>query len=121
MSPGAHAAPLAGGPNASGRGASEASGPKPGSSKPGDAQTAKPRIHPNDHVNMCQSSNDTIPTAMHVAVALVLHKQLLPALQGLQASLFNIFFCLVVPLTEGLGGTGLLSAFHACMHETCMQ
>jgi len=36
-------------------------------------------VHPNDHVNMGQSSNDTFPTAMHVAAALAIHRQLLPA------------------------------------------
>src|ERR1700722_18420504 len=41
--------------------------------------------HPNDHVNMGQSSNDVIPTAIHVSAALLLHEQLLPALQHLAA------------------------------------
>ncbi|MCC6425999.1 MAG: class II fumarate hydratase [Phycisphaerales bacterium] len=40
-------------------------------------------IHPNDHVNMSQSSNDTFPTAMHVAAAIAIHTQLLPAIQRL--------------------------------------
>lgn len=40
-------------------------------------------VHPNDHVNCGQSSNDTIPTAIHVSAALALHEQLLPALQHL--------------------------------------
>jgi fumarate hydratase class II len=40
-------------------------------------------IHPNDHVNMSQSSNDTIPTAIHVSAALAIHEQLLPALEQL--------------------------------------
>jgi fumarate hydratase class II len=38
------------------------------------------RVHPNDHVNMSQSSNDVVPTAIHVAAALVLEEALLPAL-----------------------------------------
>ena len=37
-------------------------------------------IHPNDHVNMCQSSNDTFPTVMHIACAMQINEQLLPAL-----------------------------------------
>src|ERR1700691_215519 len=37
-------------------------------------------VHANDHVNMCQSSNDSIPTAIHVSAVLVLREQLLPAL-----------------------------------------
>jgi fumarate hydratase class II len=43
-------------------------------------QQAKP-VHPNDHVNMGQSTNDTFPTAIHVAVALAIHQRLIPALQ----------------------------------------
>ena len=48
---------------------------------------AKEPVHPNDHVNMGQSSNDTFPTAMHVAVAQELNKKLLPAMEALHASL----------------------------------
>jgi fumarate hydratase class II len=44
-------------------------------------------IHPNDHVNMGQSSNDTFPTAMHVAAAIAIDTELRPALQHLQAEL----------------------------------
>jgi fumarate hydratase class II len=40
-------------------------------------------IHPNDHVNRCQSSNDVIPTAIHLAAALELRDSLLPALNAL--------------------------------------
>jgi fumarate hydratase class II len=40
----------------------------------------KKPVHPNDHVNYGQSSNDSFPTAMHIAVVLELHKRLLPAL-----------------------------------------
>jgi fumarate hydratase class II len=40
-------------------------------------------VHANDHVNMCQSSNDVIPTAIHVGAALLLREQLLPALSHL--------------------------------------
>jgi fumarate hydratase class II len=51
----------------------------------------KPRgskaIHPNDHVNMNQSSNDVIPTAMHVAALTAIRDALLPALQGLHQAL----------------------------------
>ena len=48
---------------------------------------AKKPIHPNDHVNMSQSSNDSIPTAMHIAAALEIEKRLKPALRHLQAAL----------------------------------
>ena len=44
-------------------------------------------VHPNDHVNLCQSSNDVIPTAIHLAAAVTLSRDLLPALAGLEASL----------------------------------
>jgi fumarate hydratase, class II len=40
----------------------------------------KKPVHPNDHVNMCQSSNDVIPTAIHVGAALLLQERLLPSL-----------------------------------------
>jgi fumarate hydratase class II len=43
----------------------------------------KSPIHPNDHVNLGQSSNDSIPTAMHVAAVLAVQRQLLPALTHL--------------------------------------
>ena len=44
-------------------------------------------VHPNDHVNRGQSSNDVFPTAMHVALALALAHDLLPSLDGLRATL----------------------------------
>ncbi len=40
-------------------------------------------VHPNDHVNMCQSSNDAIPTAIHVSAALTVRRELIPALEHL--------------------------------------
>jgi fumarate hydratase class II len=51
--------------------------------KPG----AKSPLHPNDHVNMSQSSNDSFPTAMHVAAAEEITHRLLPALAHLQSAL----------------------------------
>jgi len=42
-------------------------------------------VHPNDHVNYGQSSNDVIPTALHVSACLQCHERLLPALEGLQS------------------------------------
>jgi fumarate hydratase, class II len=47
----------------------------------------KAPVHPNDHVNMAQSSNDTFPTAMHVAAAREVHERLLPALRHLRHEL----------------------------------
>ena len=49
----------------------------------GDRFSAEKAIHPNDHVNMGQSTNDTFPTAIHVAVAFEIKNSLLPALQRL--------------------------------------
>jgi fumarate hydratase, class II len=48
---------------------------------------AKSPIHPNDHVNMSQSSNDSVPTAMHLAAALEIERHLKPALQHLYKAL----------------------------------
>ena len=48
---------------------------------------SKRPVHPNDHVNLSQSSNDTFPTAMHIAVAVELERRLLPAVRALMATL----------------------------------
>lgn len=48
---------------------------------------SKTPVHPNDHVNMSQSSNDTFPTAMHIAAAMEINKALLPALEKLRDAL----------------------------------
>ncbi len=48
---------------------------------------SKDPVHPNDHVNMGQSSNDTFPTAMHIAAAEEIHHRLLPALAVLRNAL----------------------------------
>ncbi|MFZ5669227.1 MAG: class II fumarate hydratase [Pseudomonadota bacterium] len=53
----------------------------------GGAMGSKTPVHPNDHVNMSQSSNDTYPTAMHVACAEQVVHDLLPALKHLHAAL----------------------------------
>ena len=53
----------------------------------GDRFADKKPIHPNDHVNMGQSTNDTFPTAIHVAVAMAIRNQLIPALRRLHESL----------------------------------
>jgi fumarate hydratase, class II len=58
--------------------ANEMLGGKPGASAP---------VHPNDHVNMSQSSNDCFPTAMHIAAATEITRSLLPALAHLHAAL----------------------------------
>ncbi len=48
---------------------------------------SKTPVHPNDHVNMGQSSNDVIPTAMHVSAMMAIDKELLPSLEVLRAAL----------------------------------
>src|SRR2546426_3514631 len=53
----------------------------------GGKMGSKDPIHPNDHVNMSQSSNDTFPTAMHVAAALELTHRLLPSVRALRDAL----------------------------------
>jgi fumarate hydratase class II len=53
----------------------------------GGAMGSKKPVHPNDHVNMSQSSNDTFPTAMHIACAEEIHHRLLPALGRLHQAL----------------------------------
>jgi fumarate hydratase class II len=53
----------------------------------GGKRGAKARIHPNDDVNKAQSSNDTFPTAMHIAVTLAVGQRLIPALRHLHDAL----------------------------------
>ena len=53
----------------------------------GGVMGSKSPVHPNDHVNMSQSSNDTYPTAMHIACAEQVAKELMPALEHLHQAL----------------------------------
>ena len=53
----------------------------------GGEMGAKTPVHPNDHCNMGQSSNDTFPTAMHIATAMVAHNVLIPGLEKLHTAL----------------------------------
>lgn len=57
------------------------------SEKMGGVRGQKAPVHPNDHLNKGQSSNDVFPSAMHVALALQLENQLFPALDNLQRAL----------------------------------
>merc|ERR1719510_2624768 len=50
---------------------------------------SKDPVHPNDHVNMGQSSNDTFPTVMHIACAQEVNHTLLPAMEALHATLLE--------------------------------
>src|SRR5262245_42516523 len=49
----------------------------------------KSPVHPNDHVNLSQSSNDSFPTAMHIAAVQEIHLRLLPALEHLRLTLLS--------------------------------
>ena len=55
----------------------------------GGVMGSKKPVHPNDHVNMGQSSNDTFPTAMHVAIGMMARDVLLPGLAKLHAALID--------------------------------
>lgn len=64
-----------------------ANGAAIGSSKDAKYLEGEAAIHPNDHVNMGQSSNDTFPTAMHIAAAIGIKDRLLPAVHSLATAL----------------------------------
>ncbi|MCK4627395.1 MAG: class II fumarate hydratase, partial [Sedimentisphaerales bacterium] len=53
----------------------------------GSPRGAKHPVHPNDHVNMSQSTNDTIPTSMHIAAVTAVNERLLPRLKNLREAL----------------------------------
>ena len=53
----------------------------------GNAQAGEKLLHPNDHVNMSQSSNDTFPTALHIAAVTAVQERLLPAMDTMLACL----------------------------------
>ncbi|WP_156679526.1 class II fumarate hydratase [Sphingomonas profundi] len=87
----------------------------------------KAPVHPNDHVNMAQSSNDTFPTALHIACALAATRSLLPALEGLRAALeakarsWNDIVKIgrthlqdATPLTLGQEFSGYVAQLHRC-------
>ncbi len=96
----------------------------------GDRMGSKSPIHPNDHVNMSQSSNDTFPTAMHIAVALALTHKLIPAVRQLREGLVNkkeAFKGIVkigrthlqdaVPLTFGQEFSGYIAQLDCCIES----
>lgn len=99
----------------------ELAGGKMGSKKP---------IHPNDDVNMSQSSNDTFPTAMHIAAALSIRQTLIPAVQALRDGLaqkMREFQDVIkigrthlqdaVPLTLGQEFSGYVAQLDACLRR----
>ena len=56
----------------------------------GNASAGEKRLHPNDDVNMSQSSNDTFPSAMHIAAAFSLKERLIPAVKGLRDTFLRL-------------------------------
>ncbi len=89
---------------------------------------SKDPVHPNDHVNMSQSSNDTFPTAMHIAAAETIHHNLLPEIKDLREKLDDKrreFKDIVkigrthlqdaVPLTMGQEFSGYVSQLDDCI------
>tara|TARA_B100000678_G_C18223630_1_gene507903 strand:+ start:1430 stop:2815 length:1386 start_codon:yes stop_codon:yes gene_type:complete len=91
---------------------------------------SKTPIHPNDMVNMSQSSNDTFPTAMHIATACALTQKLLPAVSKLKHALsvkqkeFDDIVKIgrthlqdAVPLTLGQEFSGYVAQLDACIHH----
>ncbi|MBA2648314.1 MAG: class II fumarate hydratase [Legionella sp.] len=91
---------------------------------------SKKPIHPNDDVNMSQSSNDTFPTAMHIATALAFNNKLLPAVRQLRdafATKMQAFKDIVkigrthlqdaVPLTLGQEFSGYVAQLDACIQR----
>src|SRR5690606_21816635 len=88
------------------------------------------KVHPNDHVNRGQSSNDVFPTAMHVAAAIEVEQQLLPALARLRDTLaaksrqFNDIVKIgrthlqdATPLTLGQELSGHVAQLELCLEQ----
>jgi len=91
---------------------------------------SKSPIHPNDDVNMSQSSNDTFPTAMHIAASVAINDTLLPSIRNLRNSLAekqNAFKDIIkigrthlqdaVPLTLGQEFSGYVAQLDACIER----
>lgn len=96
----------------------------------GGVMGSKTPIHPNDMVNMSQSSNDTFPTAMHIASAIAFQTRLLPEVRDLRAALaakMDAFKDIVkigrthlqdaVPMTLGQEFSGYVAQLDACMQR----
>lgn len=94
----------------------------------GEALGRKKPVHPNDHVNMSQSSNDTFPTAMHIAAAKEIHNTLIPAVRFLRDGLAQkmqeyekiikigrTHLQDAVPLTLGQEFSGYVAQLDACL------
>ncbi len=96
----------------------------------GGERGSKVPVHPNDHVNMSQSSNDTFPTAMHIAAVMEITDRLIPSLQRLRDALDakarayegvtkigRTHLMDAVPLTLGQEFSGYVSQLDADLHR----
>jgi len=96
----------------------------------GGKMGSKEPIHPNDHVNMSQSSNDTFPTAMHIAASEMIEHQLIPSVKMLRDALLkkqHEFKDIIkigrthlqdaVPLTLGQEFSGYVAQLNTCLEE----
>ncbi len=94
----------------------------------GGIMGCKTPVHPNDHVNMSQSSNDTFPTAMHIAAAIAFKEKLIPAVRNLRDALaakMTAFKDIIkigrthlqdaVPITLGQEFSGYVAQLDACI------
>ncbi|HSQ99899.1 MAG TPA: class II fumarate hydratase [Sphingomicrobium sp.] len=90
----------------------------------------KSPVHPNDHVNKSQSSNDSFPTAMHISAAMAVHRRLIPALRMIherladQAKRWDDIVKIgrthlqdATPLTLGQEFSGYAAQVHACLER----
>ena len=96
----------------------------------GGVMGSKAPVHPNDHVNMSQSSNDTFPTAMHIAAAVAFNSKLIPAVRNLREALaakMAAFKDIIkigrthlqdaVPMTLGQEFSGYVAQLDSCIHR----
>jgi fumarate hydratase class II len=96
----------------------------------GDRFDKKKPIHPNDHVNMGQSTNDMFPTAIHVAAAIAIQTDLIPALEHLHAALAGkakqwdsiikigrTHLADATPIRLGQEFSGLARQLERCLHQ----
>lgn len=94
----------------------------------GGVMGSKDPIHPNDHVNMSQSSNDTFPTAMYIAASEMVEHQLIPAVKMLRDALYQKQMAFkdiikigrthlqdAVPLTLGQEFSGYVAQLNTCL------
>ena len=96
----------------------------------GGVMGSKAPVHPNDHVNMSQSSNDTFPTAMHIAAAVAFNSKLIPAVRNLREALATKMAAFkdiikigrthlqdAVPMTLGQEFSGYVAQLDSCIHR----